>query len=107
MDDFAMVVHLAQPAFGVGLVGGHDAYVVDPLTGSRSDIEAVSDHRWSFRPDQPVLSGRSLRALLRRIRLLASGVRMIARKSHANLIPSDVPVQRPGPGTPRASRDHA
>ncbi|TMP89676.1 MAG: ParA family protein, partial [Verrucomicrobia bacterium] len=44
MDDFAVVIHLAQPAFGVGLVARHDAYVVDPLAGSRSDIEAVSDH---------------------------------------------------------------
>ena len=25
MDDLAVMVHLAQPAFGVGLVGGHDA----------------------------------------------------------------------------------
>src|SRR5437016_9518876 len=100
MDDFAGVIHLGRPAFGVGLVAGHDAYVVDPLAGSRSDIEAVSGHRRSSHPDQPVLPGRLLRALSRRIRRLASGVRMIAHMSHANSVPSHVPSQELAPAAP-------
>jgi hypothetical protein len=79
MDDLAVMVHLAQPAFGVGLTGGHDAYVVHALAGARSDIEAISDHRCSSHLDQPALPVRSPRALSRRIRRLVSGVRMIAQ----------------------------
>src|SRR5437773_151186 len=45
MDDFAVVIHLAQPPLRIGLVGGHDADVVDSLAAARSNVEAVSDHR--------------------------------------------------------------
>jgi hypothetical protein len=44
LDNLAVVVHLAQPALGVALGSRHDQDVIHPLTGSRPDVEAVSDH---------------------------------------------------------------
>src|SRR5438552_18644229 len=54
IDDFAVMVHLAQPPFGVGLIGGHDAYVVHALACARSDIEAISGHCRSSHPISPL-----------------------------------------------------
>ena len=44
IDDHALVIHLAQAAFGVGLRGRHDQDVFDPLAMSGPDIESVANH---------------------------------------------------------------
>ena len=44
LDDFAVVIHLPQPALGVVLRGRHDQDVLHALAVLGFDVEAVSDH---------------------------------------------------------------
>jgi len=43
-DDFAVVIHLPQPAFRVVLRSGYDHNVLDALAHPGPDIETVSNH---------------------------------------------------------------
>src|SRR5436309_2033619 len=89
MDDFAIVIHLTQASLGVGLVGGHDEDIVDPLAAAGSDVKAVSDHCGCL-PHQALLSPglQPLAAALAVHRLnLAATTATGARTSDASTVP--------------------
>jgi len=44
IDNFAVVIHLPQPAFRIVLRRGHDHDVFDALAHPGPDVETVSNH---------------------------------------------------------------